>query len=43
MELFHLLLSDNVGRLSLLTIIVTMVVVFGALWAIFKNVPKSDK
>nr|WP_141105257.1 DUF3149 domain-containing protein [Chromobacterium sp. ASV5] len=43
MELMKLLLEDDVGRLSLFTIVVATVVVLGALWAIFKNVNKPDK
>ncbi|MBW7567975.1 DUF3149 domain-containing protein [Chromobacterium subtsugae] len=43
MELLTLLMSDDVGRLSLLTIVVTMLVVLGALWMIFKNINKPGK
>ncbi|MGC0154670.1 DUF3149 domain-containing protein [Chromobacterium vaccinii] len=43
MELLTLLLSDDVGRLSLLTIVVTTVVVLGALWVIFRNINRPGK
>ncbi|UTH72309.1 DUF3149 domain-containing protein [Chromobacterium sp. IIBBL 290-4] len=43
MELLSLLLSDDVGRMSLITIVVTTLVVLGALWVIFKNVNKPKK
>ncbi|AXT48090.1 MULTISPECIES: DUF3149 domain-containing protein [Chromobacterium] len=42
MELLTLLLSDDVGILSLVTIVVTTLVVLGALVAIFKNVKKPE-
>ncbi|WP_255410693.1 hypothetical protein [Chromobacterium alticapitis] len=43
MELLTLMLSDDVGRLSLLTIVVAALVVLGALWAIFRNHGKPGK
>ncbi|QEL56538.1 DUF3149 domain-containing protein [Chromobacterium paludis] len=43
MELLTLMLSDDVGRLSLLTIVVATLVVLGAVWAIFRNMNKPGK
>ncbi|MDF0606752.1 DUF3149 domain-containing protein [Neisseriaceae bacterium TC5R-5] len=43
MELITQLLSDEVGVLSLITILVTASVVSGALIIVFKNVKKSPQ
>lgn len=43
MELLTLMVSDDVGRLSLLTIVVATLVVIGAVWVIFKNINKPGK
>ncbi|MBA8734685.1 DUF3149 domain-containing protein [Chromobacterium violaceum] len=43
MELLTLLLSDDVGRLSLMTIVVATLVACGALWVIFRNINKPGK
>ncbi|WP_440026890.1 DUF3149 domain-containing protein [Chromobacterium amazonense] len=43
MELLTLMVSDDVGRLSLLTIVVATLVVIGAVWVIFRNVNKPGK